>query len=207
MHPNPVFRSESEKTNLSFARNRAFGTLCISAEPVPQLAHVPFTINDAGTEVELHLVRSNPITRSITSSVPAVISVLGPDSYISPDWYGVPDQVPTWNYVAVHLRGTLSLLPGDELPGILDRLTAQFENQLKPKPVWTRDKISTDALGRMMRMIVPFRMLIDDVQGTWKLAQNKPDSARAGAAASVAVDGIGHEIKSLANLMRDIPKT
>ena len=65
-----------------------------------------------GDAVWLHLVRSNPIARSACRAGAGCDDRgVGPDSYISPDWYGVPDQVPTWNYVAVHLRGTLEQRP------------------------------------------------------------------------------------------------
>ena len=57
----------------------------------------------------------------------------GPDSYISPDWYEVPDQVPTWNYVAVHLTGTLELRPQEELLDLLDRQSALFEARVRPE--------------------------------------------------------------------------
>ena len=102
----------------------------------------------------------------------------GPDGYVSPDWYGIGDQVPTWNYVAVHLRGTLDLLPQESLRGHLDRLSAAFEGRLLPKPPWKTDKLSADVLERFLRMIVPCRMTIGDVQGTWKLGQNKTAGAR-----------------------------
>jgi transcriptional regulator len=69
------------------------------------ISHVPFVLNANGTEAELHLVRSNPIARAVTGPTQAVLAVTGPDGYVSPDWYDTPDQVPTWNYVAVHLRG------------------------------------------------------------------------------------------------------
>ncbi len=207
MHPNPDFRKIPDNENLAFARERAFGTLSINAEPAPLLAHIPFVLNDAGTFVDLHLVRSNPIIRLLKQPMPAVISILGPDSYISPDWYGVQNQVPTWNYIAVHLRGTLSLLPQSDLEGILERLSNQFETRLAPKPIWTRAKMDQELLTKRMRMIVPLRLQIDDIQGTWKLAQNKPDSARIGSADAVATDGIGHETSTLAKYMRNPPNS
>lgn len=207
MHPNPDFRKIPDNENLAFARERAFGTLSINAEPAPLLAHIPFVLNDAGTFVDLHLVRSNPIIRLLKQPMPAVISILGPDSYISPDWYGVQNQVPTWNYIAVHLRGSLSLLPQSDLEGILERLSNQFETRLAPKPIWTRAKMDQELLTKRMRMIVPLRLQIDDIQGTWKLAQNKPDSARIGSADAVASDGIGHETSTLAKYMRNPPNS
>ncbi len=102
-----------------------------------------------------------------------MLIVSGPDAYISPDWYGVPDQVPTWNYVAVHLRGTLHALPDDALRPHLDAVTAHFEAHLLPKKPWVADKMTEGVMERMMRGIRPFRLEISAVDSTVKLNQNK----------------------------------
>lgn len=200
MHPNPAFRQEPAFLNLHMARKRGFGTLCVNGTPVPLISHVPFLLNEAGTEAEMHLVRSNPIARAVTSATPAVIAVSGPDSYVSPDWYGDPAQVPTWNYVAVHLRGRLMPADPETMRDHLDRLSAQFEARL-PKPPWTTQKMPPDALDRMMRQILPFRFTVAEVDGTWKLNQNKTDAARENAAAEVRQSPIGHEVEVLSSLM------
>lgn len=202
MHPNPAFRQTPAAENLAFARARGFGTLAVNAEGGPLLSHVPFLIDAEGATVELHLVRSNPIVRLLAAPQPGVIAVQGPDHYISPDWYGIEDQVPTWNYVAVHLRGTLSLLPQEVLAGILDRLSADFEARLAPKKPWTSDKMSDGLMERMMRGIVPCRMTVEAVDGTWKLGQNKAGAARLGAAAGVEAAALAAGAADLARLMR-----
>ncbi len=202
MHPNPAFRAETRARNLGYARDRGFGALSINADPAPLIAHVPFVLDDDGTSADLHLVRSNPISRDVTAPRPAVIAVTGPDGYISPDWYDAADQVPTWNYVAVHLRGTLVPLEAGDLRGALDRLSAHFEAQLLPKPPWTAEKMTPEALDRMLRMIRPFRFDVAGVDGTWKLGQNKPDALRQAAADHLASAPTGQETALLAALMR-----
>lgn len=199
MHPNPIYRKESTRRHLAFARERAFGTLAVNSDPAPLLSHIPFLLSDAGDQADLHLVRSNPIAR--LGSVDAVISVLGPDGYISPDWYGIEDQVPTWNYVAVHLRGRLEPLPPDTLFDLLERQSADFEARLAPKPAWTLDKMTEETLERFLRMILPFRLTINDIQGTWKLGQNKVEPARLRAADHLT-GGFGQELTGLADLMK-----
>ncbi len=198
MHPNPAYRNEPADRHLAFARARGFGTLAVSAEDGPLLSHVPFLVSDDGSSLDLHLVRSNPIAR--LGPVPAVLAITGPDGYVSPDWYGVDDQVPTWNYVAVHLRGRLAPLPPEAMRDMLDRQSAAYEGRLDKRP-WTTDKMSGDALDRMMRQILPFRMTVEVIDGTWKLNQNKTDEARLAAADRVE-DGIGVELSALAHLMR-----
>ena len=203
MHPNPAYRDTTADENLAFARERGFGVLAINGNTAPTLSHIPFLVSEDGSSVDLHLVRSNPISRVLQQGeLPASIAVSGPDSYISPDWYGIEDQVPTWNYVAVHLTGKLAPLPDAELPALLERLSFFFEERLTPKPVWYQSKVDPDALSRMMRMIRPFRLTVTDVQGTWKLNQNKPDKVRLSAADHVAAYGIGSEPRILAAMMQ-----
>lgn len=205
MHPNPIFRETAEEDRLAFARARSFGLLAVAdADGAPLLAHVPFLLSYDGREARLHLVRSNPITRALRNAPrPARIAVSGPDGYISPDWYGVADQVPTWNYVAVHLTGRLELLPEGELRALLDAQSAHFEAMLAPKPPWTTAKMSDGVMERMMRQIVPARLIVEATDGTWKLGQNKTDAARREAADGLARSKIGSETEALAALMRE----
>lgn len=202
MHPNPTFRKATDETNTGFARDRGFGILSVNGTDEPLIAHIPFVLSEDGKTADLHLLRSNPITRALSQPARAVIAISGPDSYISPDWYGVDDLVPTWNYVAVHLRGTLTQLPAENLRASIDKLAANFEERLEPKTPWTNDKMPPEALAKMMRMIVPFRFDVETVDGTWKLGQNKPDAARASAAKHVQAYGIGQETAILAALMK-----
>lgn len=185
MHPNPAFRQVSADESLAFARHRGFGTLSVNGETGPIMAHVPFLISETDALCALvHLARSNAIARADLPS-PAVIAVTGPESYISPDWYGAEDQVPTWNYVAVHLRGRLEPLPPETLRPMADDLSAMFEARLLPKKPWTSAKMSDEAMVRMLRMILPFRLVIETVESTWKLGQNKTPEQRAGAVAGL----------------------
>lgn len=199
MHTNPAFRTASLAENLAFARQRGFGILMLNGVDGPLASHIPFVLAEDGLSAELHLTRSNPIVR--VAPGPALLAVSGPDAYISPDWYGLEDQVPTWNYVAVHLRGRLSEMDIGLMKDHVDALSAVHETGLLPKKPWHSDKMSEGTLPRMMRMILPFRLLITSVEGTWKLNQNKPDEARAKAAdALCAQPGAGAQ--AIAGLMR-----
>lgn len=204
MHPNPAFRAEDRARNIAFARDRGFGVLALSTDAAPLMSHVPFLLTQDGAWAELHLVRSNPIVQALKQPRAARLAVLGPDGYVSPDWYGIVDQVPTWNYVAVHMTGEMELRPQEEMRDLLDRQSAFYENRLHPKPPWVPDKMSEDALTRMMRMIVPCRFRIEDIQGTWKLSQNKPDDVRLRASDQIATQGLGAELSDLQALMRGV---
>ena len=168
-------------------------------------AHIPVLLSADAQTLDMHFVRSNPIVRLLGQPIEALVAILGPDGYVSPDWYAVTDQVPTWNYVAVHLRGTLELLDHTAMRDMLDRQSAHFEDQIDKTP-WTTTKMTPVVLEKMMRQIVPCRMTITDVQSTFKLNQNKPDDVRLRAADVMETSGIGHETTALANLMRHPPE-
>lgn len=185
MHTNPAFRSATTAESLAFARQRGFGILIVNGAEGPLASHIPFLMDAEGRTAELHLTRSNPIAR-LGQASPALIAVSGPDAYVSPDWYGVDDQVPTWNYVAVHLRGVLEPMDVEMMRGHVDALSAEHERRLLPKTPWVSDKMSDGVMPRMMRMILPFRLVIDTVEGTWKLNQNKTAEVQASAAVALA---------------------
>ena len=205
MHPNPAFRQTQRDRNLAFARSHGFGILTVNGADGPLAAHVPFLLNDAASHADLHLARSNTIARASLPAT-ALIAISGPDAYISPDWYGphevVPDQVPTWNYVAVHLRGILEPLPDEALRAHADALSAAHEGRITGKRPWTSAKMSDEAMRRMMRMILPFRFQVLSVDGTWKLTQNKPTEVRARAANALA--GGDASAQAIAALMREM---
>ncbi len=206
MHPNPVFRQESEARARAFAAERGFGALTVAAGGEVLAAHVPFLLE--GDRIEAHLVRSNPIARALGAGpMPARLLVTGPDGYVSPDWYGEADLVPTWNYVAVHLFGELRLGDPDGLLGHLERVSARFEAGLAPKPPWTHHKMSDGVMARMMRQILPVEMTLARVESTFKLNQNRTPAARAGAAERLAEGRTpGQETAALARLMRGVPE-
>ncbi|MGK7654663.1 FMN-binding negative transcriptional regulator [Roseovarius sp. B08] len=203
MHPNPIFRQTPDARNIAFARAQGFGVLALASEGAPLMSHIPFLLSEDGAVAEFHLVRSNPIARALSAPLHARIAVVGPYSYVSPDWYGVENQVPTWNYVAVHLLGEVELRPQAEMRDLLDRQSAQFEEQLLPKAPWTADKMTPDVMDRTMRQIVPCRMRVDEIAGTWKLNQNKADEVRLRAAEAVEASGMGVQTGALGALMRE----
>ena len=202
MHPNPAFRQTPEARSIGFAREQGFGLLCVGTESTPLVSHIPFLLSEDGKRAEFHLVRSNPIARMLAAPVQARLAVQGPQSYVSPDWYGVEDQVPTWNYIAVHLVGEVRLQPQDRLRDLLDRQSAVYEERLAPKRPWTSGKMSEGVMEKMMRQIVPCVMAVAEIQGTWKLNQNKPEEVRLRAAGEVEAQGPGQEAAALAAHMR-----
>jgi transcriptional regulator len=170
VHPNPAFRGAAAETNLAFAAKRGFGVLSVNGTEGPLAAHVPFVFAKDGM-VEMHLVRSNPIAR-MEGPVPALLAVQGPDAYVSPDWYGVPDQVPTWNYVAVHCYGIVRILD-DALP-VLQATMRLYEPEYEAQ--W--DSLPELYQSRMKSGIIALEVDVHTLEGNYKLSQNKTDDEK-----------------------------
>jgi transcriptional regulator len=194
MHPNRAFAWEDEAAMLAFVAEIAFCTICIDG---PMLVHAPVVVRPG--RLRFHVARGNRAAAALEGKR-ALVSCLGPDAYISPDWYGVPDQVPTWNYLAVEAEGPLRRLEESELAELLDDLSAAHEGRLAPKPAWTRAKMSQGRFEAMLNAIVGYELTIEELRGTRKLGQHKPAQAEAAANALAPLD------PALAALMRDFAR-
>jgi transcriptional regulator len=183
MHPAVPFRVEDREVLLAFLRERPFAIICASVKGAPLIAQAPMIVREIDGEIALdfHLSRGNMLAPHIVQGFRAVILAAGNDAYISPDWYVGPDQVPTWNYVSVEAEGSIAPLNEAELIAQLDAISALEEGRLKPKAPWTRQKMAPGKFDAMLRGIVGGRMVVDRLQGTFKLSQNKADEDRAGA--------------------------
>jgi len=191
MYVHPAFGIDAGEA-LALLRERAFGLFVVAAGDTPLAVHVPFLVDempDGRLRVTLHVARANAIHTHIGAGCKALIACQGPDAYISPDWYGVPDQVPTWTYTAVHLTGTARLLTEDRCRAHVDRLAATFEARLLPKRPWTSDKMTPARLAAMLKAIFVIEMEVDAMEAQRKLSQHKSEEARRGGAAGLRQRG------------------
>lgn len=188
MHPHPGYGWTDEGEMLAFVAEVSFSTIFVCGTEGPALVHAPVVVR--GTDrLRFHVSRANRAAASL-EGVHGLLSCTGPDCYVSPDWYGTPDQVPTWNYLAVECEGPLRRLDDEELAQLLDNLGDVQETRLAPKPTWTRAKMTPGRFEAMLKAIVGFEMRIEAIRGTRKLGQMKSLDERRGAAAGVA--GVGN---------------
>jgi transcriptional regulator len=188
MYTPPLFKTDRAAA-LAFAEARGFGTVCAWDGAKPIASSLPFYLSfaDDGTPcATFHLARNNPLLKLADGKTPWLMAVNGADAYLSPDWYVSPDQVPTWLYQAVHLTGTVRTLSDSELGPHLDALSAKFESRLAPKPPWTTAKMTAGRFDAMKKAIVGLVMSVDEVEGSFKLAQQKSDADFIGAANALA---------------------
>jgi transcriptional regulator len=200
MHPSPAFRVEDEAPLLAQLAARPFVTLAAVVDGRPVVAHAPVVVRwlPTGLALDFHLSRGNALAPALAAGFRAVAVSLGPEAYVSPDWYADKDQVPTWNYVTVEAEGPVAVLDDAGLVALLDALSVQEEARLLPKRPWTRAKMSPGKFDMMTRMIVGARLAVERLEGITKLSQNKDTADRAGVIAALG----DHPI---ADLMRAQP--
>jgi len=187
MHPAPAFKVEDEARLLAHLAAYPFATIAAAPEGRPLIAHAPLVIRrlEGGLALDFHLSRGNALSAHLAAGFRAVAVSLGPEAYISPDWYEAADQVPTWNYVTVEAEGPVVALDGVGLVALLDALSAQEEARLLPKRPWTRAKMQPATFERMSRAIIGARLTVERLEGAFKLSQNKTEADRAGAIAGL----------------------
>jgi transcriptional regulator len=171
----PMSFTVDDATAWAFVRERAFGTVIAVGSGMPTASHVPLLVssNDKERRLTFHLARANALHERLADNPNALIVIAGPDAYISPDWYVSADQVPTWNYVSVHLEGRATVLSRNEALPHVDALSHQFESRLAGKRPWTSAKMPTAKRDRMLQAIVPVEFTVERIQAQWKLGQHK----------------------------------
>ncbi len=205
MHPNPAYRGVEAGRNLDFARSEAFGVLTMAGAEGPLVSHIPFVLNEAGDSLGGHIVRSNPIWKALRDGpLDAVMIVSGPHGYISPDWYGVEDQVPTWNYVAVHAYGTFRIV--SDTKALLETLrdtALKYEGRLEQP--WSIESPDAQFIEGLLNSIVGFEIDLTRIEGKWKLSQNHTVERRSRVVAALR-ERDDHQSNAVAALMQETLK-
>ncbi|HEY2009105.1 MAG TPA: FMN-binding negative transcriptional regulator [Rhizomicrobium sp.] len=126
-----------------------------------------------------HVARANPVWKAGEGEALAIF--LGPHAYVSPSWYPSKAEtgkaVPTWNYITVHAKGRIRWLQdADWLRAHVTRLSETHESP-RPEP-WTIDEAPQSYIAAMLKGIVGFELEIAELEGKYKLTQNREEADR-----------------------------
>jgi len=200
MHPNRKFQITDKGVMAALVSELGFGVLFAATAEGLRAVHVPVLLE--ADRLRFHVSRGNLVHAALAGGAEALFVASGPHAYISPEWYGLEDRVPTWNYVAVELGGPVRTLGRDELIRLVDDLSAGQEARLAPKPPWTRAKLSPGRFEGLLKAIAGFEMQVVEWRGTAKIDQDKPDAVRARIAGALAERG---EREMAETMMRPAP--
>lgn len=170
------FRQEDPEAIRQFIHANGFAIL-VSHLPEGQLwaSHIPLVLgqNAQGEEVLWgHIARANPQWRGF-EQFPEVMAIFnGPHAYVSSGWYD-HENVPTWNYIAVHVYGQATILTGETLYATLSKTMHKYEAG-RPQPV-ELENMNPQFVANQIRGIVGFEIAIKDIQAKAKLSQNRDE--------------------------------
>jgi transcriptional regulator len=154
----------------NFIRHNGFGILVNQTAGKLWATHIPLQLSHDGQKLLGHISRANPQWKNFIDQEEVMAIFNGPHTYISSSWYN-HENVPTWNYIAVHVYGTVRIIEGDELYQSLKHLVDKYEAKSE-KPV-SIEKMSSEYVHREMRGIVGFEITITDIHAAYKLSQNR----------------------------------
>ena len=197
MHPNPLFRTEDRALLEALIEEIGVGTVFLTTPDGPRAALTPLLSTGDGA-VQFHLSRANGLAKHLEGAT-ALITVNGPDGYISPRWYADRDTVPTWDYVALELEGRVRRMADEGLEAFLYTLIEKHEDRTAGEP-WRAEEASPDMWAKLLRSIVGFEMEVLAWRPTIKLSQKKSPEERATIAAGLEASGS----PALAQLMRTL---
>ena len=155
-----------------FIQENSFGTIVTTVQGKPVATHLPLQIMKEKDNYYItgHIAYANPQWKSFENENVLVI-FQGPHAYISSSWYS-HENVPTWNYQAVHIYGPATIMNEQELENDLTSLLQKYEQHRKSPVLWETLSSKTK---KQIKGIVGFKIKIQDVQAAYKLSQNRND--------------------------------
>jgi transcriptional regulator len=170
---------------IAFMQANPFAILISATDDGPFASHVPVVIREAGDQLILrgHVAKANPHWRYLEQNPQCLTIFHGPHSYISPSNYTTRENVPTWNYGAVHLYGTARVFASPEaLQSVLHELIATFEAAYAQQ--W--DSLDQKYRDNMLKHIVGFEITATKLEAKFKLGQNRSKQEQANMLASLS---------------------
>ena len=156
-----------EATGRQLIADHPFATLVTGGAAGVHVTHLPLLLDDDGAALIGHVAKPNPHWQAFAGGHTVAV-FHGPHAFVSRGWYAEPaDNVPTWNYAAVHVTGTPRLADAAATRAAVERVSARFEDAALPA-------VGEDKLARLLQGIVAFRLPIERLEVKLKMSQNKP---------------------------------
>ena len=166
------YKNTDPKEIRMFLKEHSFGILINTVDGKPWGTHIPleFGVNATQDEVLIgHIAKANPQSKNIVDGDEVLCIFNGPHSYISSSWYQ-DEEVPTWNYIAVHIYGTIKIQTQTALEASLHALVDKYE-QNSEHPISLHDMAPQTM--RQVKGIIGFEIVIKDIQAVKKLSQGR----------------------------------
>jgi transcriptional regulator len=159
---------------IRFMQRYSFATLVTIRDGKSEANHLPFTIHSDGDSIRLraHMSKANKQWHHLQTGS-ALVIFNEPHAYVSPRHYDKVENVPTWNYMAVHAYGPATLLePGEATREAVEQMIDQYEPEYADQ--WKN--LSEEYRQKMLKGIVAFEMTVTELQAKNKLSQNRTET-------------------------------
>lgn len=174
MYTPDLYKNENPEEIRNFLKDNSFGILINQTNGKLTATHIPIEleINAEGKEIlQGHISKLNQQAEGFKENDQVLAVFTGPHSYISSSWYD-HENVPTWNYIAVHVYGRTKIVAYEKSVEQLKKLVDKYEEHSE-NPV--RVEELSEKTMREARGIFGFEIEIDEIQATKKLSQNRDD--------------------------------
>ena len=172
MYTPKLYREEDREIILEFLKKNHFPALVTHDGEKLIATHLPVEVVETGNDalkIYSHMSRANPQWKSFGGQE-ALLIFQGAHTYISPTWYNHVN-VPTWNYLMVHVYGTLRLVEGEELKSVLARLVERHESTSE----YRLESLPQAYVEKEMKGTMGFVMDVTRIDAGFKLSQNRND--------------------------------
>ncbi len=167
-----IHKNENQEEITNFLHKNSFGILVNQTNGKLCATHIPLELdtNKKGKQVLYgHISKENPQWNGFLDNDAILAIFSGPHTYISSSWYD-HENVPTWNYIAVHIYGKIKIIEGDAVIESLKKLVDKYERNSE-NPVRVEDLSKKTMM--QTRGIVAFEIEITAIQAVKKLSQNR----------------------------------
>lgn len=179
MYNLPYFKEKDQQVLLQFIHDHPFAFMAGCTEDgKPVATQVPVFIEERDGRLYLsgHIMKQTDHHKAFEKN-PAVLCVFtGHHAYVSATWYKNPQQASTWNYMSVHVTGTLKFLDEKGLIEVLRKTTLHFENNDHGSST-IYDNLPPDYLERLVKAIVAFEVEVEKMENVFKLSQNRDEES------------------------------
>jgi len=167
-------KSLSSKAAISFARKYGFATVISLVNTELEIVHIPIEVDEIEDKIFMtgHIARANKLALAIQQAHKVTVVFTEPHAYISSSWYD-HINVPTWNYIAVHMKGAFRLIEGQELLTSLTQMVDRYEEG-RPNRYRMTD-MPKDMMEAHLNGLVGFEIEVDEIEANFKLSQNRND--------------------------------
>ncbi len=174
----PSYYKETDfKTLFTFIQHNSFGVICSSGNGGIKATHLPFVAEERDNRIILtsHMSKANEHWKDLEAGADLLIIFQGPHAYVSPSNYELRQNVPTWNYIAVHTHGKARIIPSKEgAVAVLEKTIGKYEQAFFKQ--W--QELSADYKDSMIKGIVAFEIEVTRMEGKFKLSQNKTEKEK-----------------------------